>query len=135
MMQKLIILVLGIWAMTAVVAKAQDADAIENVIGSQLEAFNDRDVDAAWSFASPLIKRLFGSPNNFGMMVKRGYPMVWDNADVRFLELSIEDGAPMQTIMLRDPDGNLHFLAYKMIETANGWQIDGVQLLDPDLSA
>ena len=115
---------------------AQDADAIEDVIGSQLEAFNDRDVASAWQFASPNIKRLFQNSTNFGMMVQQGYPMVWDNSEVRFLELRDVNGFIWQKIMLRDKSGALHILDYQMVETPQGWQINGVQLLPaPDVGA
>ena len=126
---------LSFW-MAATTVFAQDADAIEDVIGSQLQAFNNRDVSEAWQYASPNIKRLFGSSDNFGMMVQRGYPMVWDNADVRFLELRDVRGNLWQKVMVRDAQGGLHILDYQMIETADGWQINGVQLLPaPDVGA
>jgi hypothetical protein len=31
--------------------------------------------------------------------------------------------------LVRDADGGLHMLEYKMIPVQDGWQIDGVQLL------
>ncbi len=134
-MRRIFAFVLGAW-MSATAAWAQDPDAIADVIGNQLEAFNDRDVDAAWQYASPNIKRLFGNPGNFGMMVQQGYPMVWDNADVRFLELRDVAGNLWQKVMVRDAQGGLHILDYQMIETADGWQINGVQLLPaPDIGA
>ena len=134
-MGRFFVIVLGLW-LAATTATAQDADAIEDVIGGQLQAFNDRDVGEAWQYASPNIKQLFGSPDNFGMMVQQGYPMVWDNADVRFLELRDKSGLIWQKIMIRDAAGGLHVLDYQMIETANGWQINGVQLLPaPDVGA
>lgn len=106
------------------------------MIGGQLEAFNARDVDEAWTYASPNIKRLFGSSANFGNMVRQGYPMVWDNADVRFLDLRDERGNLWQKVMVRDAQGGLHILDYQMVETAEGWQINGVQLLAaPDVGA
>jgi hypothetical protein len=127
--------VIGIW-MLATSVFAQNSSAIEDVIGSQLEAFNARDIDEAWTFASPNIKRLFGSSTNFGNMVQQGYPMVWDNAEVRFLDLREVRGSLWQKVMVRDAQGGLHILDYQMIETADGWQIDGVQLLPaPDVGA
>lgn len=132
---RILVVVLSLW-MAATSAFAQDSDAIEDVIGSQLQAFNNRDVSEAWQYASPNIKRLFGSSDNFGMMVQRGYPMVWDNADVRFLELRDVRGNLWQKVMVRDAQGGLHILDYQMIETADGWQINGVQLLPaPDVGA
>lgn len=134
-MMRILTVVVGLW-LAATSAFAQGNDAIESVIGSQLEAFNDRDVEEAWQYASPNIKRMFGSAGNFGMMVEQGYPMVWDNADVRFLELRDVNGNLWQKVMVRDAQGGLHILDYQMIETANGWQINGVQLLPaPDVGA
>ena len=114
-------------------AAAQDA-AIEETISRQLEAFNARDVDTAFDFASPMIQGLFGSAQNFGLMVQQGYPMVWTNDDVRFLELRELRGALYQKVMIRDAQGALHVLDYRMIETPEGWRIDGVDFLPaPDV--
>lgn len=113
---------------------AQEASPIEDTIASQLEAFNARDVDEAWTYASPMIQGMFGNPANFGMMVERGYPMVWSNDSVRFLDRRTEGGATYQRLSLRDTQGGLHWLEYRMIETEGGWRIDGVWLLPaPDL--
>jgi hypothetical protein len=114
--------------------RAQDRGAIEDVIGRQLEAFNQRDVEMAWTYASPMIQGMFGNSTNFGMMVQRGYPMVWTNSDVRYLELREIGGRLWQKVMVRDEDGGLHILDYQMIETENGWQINGVSILPaPDV--
>ncbi|MEJ6478926.1 MAG: DUF4864 domain-containing protein [Octadecabacter sp.] len=112
----------------AQVGQAQGAS-IEDVIGSQLDAFNDRDVNGAWQFASPMIQGMFGDADNFEVMVQRGYPMVFDNRDVRFLEQREIAGRLYQKVMLRDASGGLHILDYTMIETPDGWRIDGVQIL------
>lgn len=125
----------GLWFNVAP-AFAQDAGAIEDVIGRQLQAFNDRDMQGAWQYASPNIQGIFGSPDNFGMMVQRGYPMVWDNVDVQFLELREIAGLLWQRVMIRDARGDLHVLDYQMIQTDTGWQINGVQLLPaPEVGA
>jgi len=117
-------------------AQAQENTEIEGVIGSQLEAFNDRDIAGAWGFASPRIQQLFGDWRNFGMMVERGYPMVWDNADVEFLGLETRPQGAVQRVLVRDAAGLAHILEYAMIETADGWRIAGVQLLPaPDVGA
>jgi len=127
-----------IFALVAVAgtAQAQDSQAIEGVIGGQLQAFNDKDVAAAWEFASPTIKRLFGSSDNFGAMVQQGYPMVWDNNDAQFLSLEDRAGVAVQRVLIRDGSGLPHILEYMMIETADGWRIAGVSLLPaPDVGA
>lgn len=134
-MGRIFAIFLGAW-LAIMPAFAQDQSAIEGVIGDQLQAFNDRDIDRAWDHASPNIQELFGNPSRFGDMVKQGYPMVWDNSDAQFMELRDISGTLWQKVMIRDARGNLHILDYQMIETPDGWQINGVQLLpSPDVSA
>ena len=109
-----------------------DADAnIGDVIGAQLDAFKARDVETAWGFASQNIQRLFGSSSNFGNMVSQLYPMVWDNADARFVSQREGNGYVFQQVMIQDPNGRLHLLEYAMIKTPGGWRIDGVSILPP----
>ena len=112
------------------------AETVEEVISQQLNAFNDRDIPKAFDFASPMIKRLFGNAGNFGSMVSRAYPMVWDNSDVRFLENRETGGSQFQKVLVKDANGGLHLLEYKMIPLQDSWQIDGVQLMpSPDVGA
>ncbi len=105
------------------------SDEIEANISAQIQAFKADDFATAFTFASPNIQRLFGDPENFGIMVRRGYPMVWRPADVRFLELREISGALWQKVMITDGDGRVHLLDYQMIQQENGWKINGVQLL------
>ncbi len=116
-------------------AAAQDTE-IQDTIGGQLQAFTERDIGGAFGFASPTIQGLFGTPENFGTMVRNGYPMVWSHDEVRFLELREIAGVLYQKVMIRDAQGVLHILDYKMIETDRGWLIDGVSFLPgPDVGA
>jgi len=110
-------------------AAAQDQD-ITAVIDQQLDAFKAEDVDRAFSYASPTIKGLFGTPQNFATMVQRGYPMVWRPAEVRYLDLREVAGNLWQRVQITDEQGAVHMLDYQMIQTENGWQINGVQLLE-----
>jgi hypothetical protein len=112
-------------------AQAQEArnPAIETVIQQQFDAFRAEDVGTAFSFASPNIKGIFGTPENFGMMVRNGYPMVWRPAEVQFLELRMVAGNLWQRVMVTDQAGRTHLLDYQMVKTDDGWQINGVQLL------
>lgn len=109
-------------------AFAQNAE-IEANIAAQIQAFKADDFVTAFTFASPNIQRLFQTPENFGDMVRRGYPMVWRPADVRFLELREISGALWQKVMITDGNGRIHILDYQMVQQENGWKINGVQLL------
>jgi hypothetical protein len=115
-------------AFLALPALAQEAP-IQNTIQNQLNAFMADDFATAFTFASPTIKGLFGTSDNFGMMVRNGYPMVHRPADVKMLELREVAGNLWQRVMITDQQGRTHMLDYQMIETAEGWQINGVQIL------
>lgn len=115
-------------ALIALPAAASD-DAIRRVIGAQIEAFLADDFETAFTYASPGIKRLFGTPERFGAMVRQGYPMVHRPREVRFLELRTVAGSLWQRVMMTDAEGRVHLLDYQMIETPEGWQINAVQLL------
>lgn len=109
-------------------AMAQDQE-IEGVISSQLEAFERDDFEEAFTFAAPNIRGIFRTPENFGVMVQRGYPMVWRPGDVEFLDLQNQSGRVTQTVKIEDAAGTVHYLAYSMVETGEGWKIAGVQIL------
>jgi hypothetical protein len=110
-------------------AVAQDQAAITATIQGQIDAFLADDFETAFTYASPTIKRLFGSSERFGTMVQQGYPMVWRPGSVRYLELEEKFGGLYQKVLITDGQGVPHVLEYQMIETAEGWQINGVQVL------
>ena len=125
------------WSGSLFAAEVLQAEpAIENTIQSQIDAFRADDFEGAFTFASPNIQTLFRSPDNFGSMVKNGYPMVWRPDELRFLELREIAGNLWQKILIRDAAGTVHILDYQMIQTSDGWRINGVQLLrTPDVGA
>ena len=115
-------------AFLALPALAQE-EPIQKTIQNQLNALRSDDFATAFSFASPTIKGIFGTADNFGMMVRQGYPMVHRSGTVKMLELREVAGNLWQRVMITDEQGRTHLLDYQMIETADGWQINGVQLL------
>ncbi|MBY6048591.1 DUF4864 domain-containing protein [Vannielia litorea] len=123
--------------LAAPVAQAQEASAIPDVIGSQLEAFEADDFARAFTFASPMIQGMFRTPENFGAMVREGYPMVHRPGAVTFGTQRTEGGSTYQTVTIRDAEGRYHALEYEMIPGGEGgWLIDGVSFIPaPDVSA
>ena len=115
----------------AVPAWAQD-DTVESTIRSQIDAFLQDDFPTAFGFASPGIRAMFGTPERFGQMVTQGYPMVHRPADLRLLDSRSEDSRLLQRVEITDGQGRLHLLDYEMLETPDGWRIDGVFLLRSD---
>ena len=122
-------------ALLALPAAAQE-EPIQQTIQNQLDAFQADDFNRAFTFASPLIKGIFGTPENFGAMVTQGYPMVHHPAAVKMLELREVAGNLWQRVLITDAGGKTHMLDYQMVETSEGWQINAVQLLQaPDVGA
>ncbi|MFK7941037.1 MAG: DUF4864 domain-containing protein [Roseovarius sp.] len=111
----------------AMPAKA-DETAIRSVISDQIEAFQADDFAKAFTYASPKIQGLFGNAENFGTMVRQGYPMVWRPAEVQFLGTEMEGGRLWQNVMIRDATGRVHVLGYEMITGENGWKINAVKV-------
>jgi hypothetical protein len=118
----------GVMALPALADEARNP-AIEATIQNQISAFLAEDVVTAFGFAAPNIKLFFGTAENFGAMVRQGYPMVWHPSSVRMLELRNVAGNLWQRVMVTDDAGRTHLLDYQMLETPEGWQINGVQLL------
>ena len=115
-------------ACLALPAQAQEAP-IQSTIQSQLDAFLVDDFACAFTFASPMIKGMFGTSDNFGTMVQQGYPMVARHGAVQMLELRTVAGNLWQRVMITDTMGRTHLLDYQMVDSADGWQINAVQLL------
>lgn len=122
-------------AVLALPALAQD-EPIRKTIQSQIDAFQVDDFSRAFTFASPTIKEMFGTPENFGAMVRNGYPMVYRPAEVQMMELREVAGNLWQRVRITDQAGAGCYLDYMMVETAGGWQINAVQILPaPDVGA
>lgn len=141
-LSRLSVLIAALWFVFGALDRADAADVlprepgIETTIQSQIDAFLADDFATAFTFASPNIKMLFGNSDRFGQMVRNGYPMVWRPGEVRFLELRDINGALWQKVMIRDQAGEFHVLDYQMIQGAEGWRINGVQILRrPDVGA
>lgn len=106
---------------------AADREAIRQVIGDQMAAFRRDDGAAAFSFASPMIQAMFGTPERFIEMVRGGYPAVYRPREVAFQTLRVVEGEIIQPVTLVGPDGVPVVAIYKM-EWQDGekvWRING----------
>ncbi|NNG02916.1 MAG: DUF4864 domain-containing protein [Inquilinus sp.] len=110
-------------------APKADKSGIVKVIQGQLAAFQaDRAADA-FSYASPGIQAMFGTPDRFMEMVRGGYMPVYRPREVQFLDLVVEGGRLAQRVLLVGPDGLPVVAWYFMEKQADGaWRIDGVEL-------
>lgn len=125
-------------AVLAAAAGGAEADpaAVQGVIGAQIEAFRADDFAGAFGYAGPGIVRMFRTPENFGRMVRQGYPMVHRPAVVEFGRSEAVGADWAQEVTIEDAQGGLHRLIYRMTETAEGWRIAGVSLVTlPEVGA
>lgn len=113
----------------AVHAQEMSGSPIESVIRDQIADFQQDDWSAAFEHASPAIRRIFGSADNFGRMVRDGYPMVWRPSELRFGEIRGQGDIALQPVIVFDAQGVPHALEYEMIRLESGWKINGVRRL------
>ena len=109
-------------------AGAGTAEDIQAVIEDQIDAFGREDLPEAFSYASPGIQGLFGTPERFGQMVRKGYPMVWRPARWEMLELESSARGPVQVVLFEDGSGRLWEAFYYMTRVDGRWRIGGVEL-------
>ena len=129
-------LIAALFTVVLALPAAAQEEPIRATIRSQIEAFQADDFARAFTFASPTIKGMFGTPENFGAMVKTGYPMVYRPAEVQMMDLREVAGNLWQRVRITDQAGAGWYLDYMMVETAEGWQINAVQILPaPDVGA
>ena len=118
---------LGLFFATSAVSQERK---IEEVISRQIEAFKVDDFATAFGFASPTIQSLFGTPENFGTMVRGGYPMVWRPAEVEFQSQVKRGDATWQRVKFVDQQGAVHWFAYEMLQVDGEWRINGVYRME-----
>ncbi len=104
------------------------AEAIKDVINSQLDAFQRDDAKAAFAHASPAIQHMFGNAENFIAMVRQGYQAVYRPRYVEFSHLArVESNRFVQHVVLEGPDGVMIMAVYRMLRDRKGtWRINGV---------
>lgn len=125
-------------AQTALDVTPDDRATIRRVIADQLAAFQRDDGAAAFAYASPAIQAMFGTPDKFLEMVRRGYAPVYRPRAVAFENMIAGDiGQPVQLVRVIGPDGEAVIAAYEMTRLPDGsWRINGCVLLRaPDQAA
>ena len=106
-----------------------DAETIKSVVKQQLEAFSNDDFEKAYSFASPIIKKMFSSPEVFRKMVIGGYQAVYRPQSIKMGSVEIIKGVTTLKVYLVDPSGEFVTANYLMEKQGNGeWLISGCVL-------
>ena len=137
------ILAVVLLAFMSVAAFAQSISETEKtefqrIIAAQISAFRADDGPTAYSFAAPVVRNIFPTPEIFMSMVKRGYPQVYRPQSFNFTEALIDPmGRPAQKMLVVGPDGKTYEALYSMEKQPDGtWRISGCTLLEvPGLDA
>jgi hypothetical protein len=112
-------------------AEASDADAVavRTVIEQQLDAFRRDDAAAAFSYATPAIRDMFGSADNFLVMVRASYQAVYRPRSFEFRDFYVVQGDARQVVALVGPDGQPINAVYHVQRQPDGnWRINGCVL-------
>jgi hypothetical protein len=120
-------------ALLAFAAPARAADDVANarsVIRAQEQAFGRSDAAAAYSYASPAIKKLFPQADVFMRMVQSAYAPIWRHRSFEFGEARTEGHWVAQRVHIVDADGEAWEAMYTLEQNADGsWEITGCSLL------
>ena len=112
-----------------------DADRAEirSTIASQIEAFRSDDGAGAYEFASPGIRAVFPSVEQFMAMVRDQYPPVYRPRSVTFGEFTQGPDGLFQKVFLTGPEGENWVAVYSLEQQADGsWRISGCILIRDD---
>jgi len=108
---------------------AGDTRAVREVIEAQLDAFQRDDAQRAFSYATANVRATFGTPENFMLMVRTSYPVVYRPKSVKFESPEVIDDEVVQPVRLTDADGRTWIALYPMQREPDGkWRINGCQL-------
>ena len=109
---------------------AADRRGIEQTIRRQLDAFGRDDADGAFGYATPDIRRMFGSPDNFMRMVRKNYEPVYRAGSVQFIALDSVARQWVQVVQLVDGEGRVWRALFTMKRQPDKtWKVGGCQLV------
>lgn len=105
---------------------ARDADAVRQVVISQLQAFADDDADSAFAAATPGVREAIGNPLRFLAMVRGSYPMVYRPAAVAFLKPQEDAGTVLQMVQITDGNDKSWIAVFSLERQPDAsWRISG----------
>ena len=114
-------------------AAASDTQEFQRIIAAQIQAFRADDGPAAYSYAAPLIQKVFPTSDVFMDMVRKGYQPVYRPRVFDFGNIVDMNGQPTQRVHVVGPDGRRVNALYLMTRLPDGsWRIDGCFLQAPE---
>ena len=130
MIRILLAATIGLFAVTSSFA-SDDLTTARGVIEKQLVAFLKDDVDEAFSYSTPAVKKAFREPQHFFNMVKHNFPPVYRPGNYAFgRALSETDGATIaQELLITGPNGKSWKAVFVLLRQDDGeYRINTVRL-------
>ena len=99
------------------------------MVQAQLKAFAADDAKKAFSFASPKLRQMLGTPDNFMSMVRSRYEVVYRPSSTTFFKPSGSGNEAFLKLQLTDADSTIWIATYSLQRLKNrAWVITGCQL-------
>ena len=115
---------------TSMVTASEVTDQQESraVIEAQLEAFKKGDSAKAFSYATPNIQTMFGDAETFMRMVRDGYDVVVQPANVRFVKFETDGTNALHAVQMIDRQKTLWNVYYVLQKRSDGsWKISSCE--------
>ena len=129
MVKKIFILLFTLFILSGL-SKADDSmknelTITQDIIESQIQAFQNKNAELAYSFASPMIKLRFNNPKEFMSMVKSFYEPVYNPKQYYFINSKYFEGSIYHQLQIISQSNMSYLATYSLIKDENEWKISG----------
>ena len=101
----------------------------QDIIESQIQAFQNKNAELAYSFASPMIKLRFNNPKEFMSMVKSFYEPVYNPKQYYFINSKYFEGSIYHQLQIISQSNMSYLATYSLIRDENEWKISGCSVM------
>ena len=101
----------------------------QDIIESQIQAFQNKNAELAYSFASPTIKLRFNNPQEFMSMVKSYYEPVYNPKQYYFIDSKYFEGSIYHQLQIISQSNMSYLATYSLIKDENEWKISGCSVM------
>jgi len=133
MVKKIFILFFTLFILSGL-SKADDSmknelSITQDIIESQIQAFQNKNAELAYSFASPMIKLRFNNPQEFMSMVKSFYEPVYNPKQYYFINSKYFEGSIYHQLQIISQSNMSYLATYSLIRDENEWKISGCSVM------
>ena len=101
----------------------------QDIIESQIQAFQNKNAELAYSYASPMIKLRFNNPQEFMSMVKSFYEPVYNPKQYYFIDSKYFEGSIYHQLQIISQSNMSYLATYSLIKDENEWKISGCSVM------